>query len=150
MPLIDRVNRRVLLAWSTVLQLVPFIFFDATFLTSLINVVLFGAGAGIGQQSLFQLWSGELFPTLLRSTAQGFMFGVVRIALGGWLLLPKISDWGFSTLSVILFALLLVSGLVGILFAPDTTGRDLDETQEEPTRRQRFKRAETEPVGAAP
>ena len=70
MPLIDRVNRRTLLMWSTVLQLaafVPFIFFDATFLTSLINVVLFGAGAGIGQQSLFQLWSGELFPTLLRS-----------------------------------------------------------------------------------
>jgi inositol transporter-like SP family MFS transporter len=146
MPLIDRVNRRVLLAWSTVLQLaafVPFIFFDATFLTSLINVVLFGAGAGIGQQSLFQLWSGELFPTLLRSTAQGFMFGVVRIALGGWLLLlPKIQDWGFSTLSVILFALLAVSGLVGILFAPDTTGRDLAETQEEPTRRQRFARRE--------
>ena len=61
------------------------------------------------------------------------MFGVVRIALGGWLLLlPKISDWGFSTLSVILFALLLVSGLVGILFAPDTTGRDLEETQGSP------------------
>ena len=129
MPLIDRVNRRVLLAWSTVLQLaafVPFIFFEATFLTSLINVVLFGAGAGIGQQSLFQLWSGELFPTLLRSTAQGFMFGVVRIALGGWLLmLPWVEDFGFKTLSAILFGMLLVSGLVGVLFAPDTTGRDL-------------------------
>ena len=77
------------------------------------------------------------------------MFGMVRIALGGWLLLlPKISDWGFSTLSVILFALLLVSGLVGILFAPDTTGRDLEETQREP--RQRFARREaSEPVGAA-
>ena len=139
MPLIDKVNRRVLLAWSTVLQLaafVPFIFFEATFLTSLINVVLFGAGAGIGQQSLFQLWSGELFPTLLRSTAQGFMFGVVRIALGGWLLmLPWVEDLGFKTLSAILFGMLLVSGLVGVLFAPDTTGRDLSETQEAPTRR---------------
>jgi inositol transporter-like SP family MFS transporter len=159
MPLVDRVNRRTLLVWSTVLQLaafVPFIFFDATFLTSLINVVLFGAGAGIGQQSLFQLWSGELFPTLLRSTAQGFMFGVVRIALGGWLLmLPWVQGWGFSTLSAILFGMLLVSGLVGILFAPDTTGRDLEETQSAPTRRQRFARAEpatakpSEPVSAS-
>ena len=154
MPLIDRVNRRTLLIWSTVLQLaafVPFIFFQATFLTSLINVVLFGAGAGIGQQSLFQLWSGELFPTLLRSTAQGFMFGVVRIALGGWLLLlPWVADWGFSTLSAILFAMLLVSGLVGVLFAPDTTGRDLEETQEAATPRRRFTRAERaeEPVSA--
>ena len=156
MPLIDRVNRRVLLAWSTVLQLaafVPFIFFEATFLTSLINVVLFGAGAGIGQQSLFQLWSGELFPTLLRSTAQGFMFGVVRIALGGWLLmLPWVEDFGFKTLSAILFGMLLVSGLVGVLFAPDTTGRDLQETQESSTRRQRFTRTEQaeEPVSASP
>jgi MFS transporter, SP family, inositol transporter len=141
MPLIDRVNRRTLLVWSTVLQLaafVPFIFFEATFLTSLINVVLFGAGAGIGQQSLFQLWSGELFPTLLRSTAQGFMFGVVRIALGGWiLLLPTIQDAGFQTLAAILFAMLAISGLVGVLFAPDTAGRDLEETQSARTGRDR-------------
>ena len=83
-----------MLLWSSVLQVlgfVPFILFDVSFLTALINVVLFGIGAGIGQQSLFQLWSGEMFPTLLRSTAQGFMFGVVRIALGGWsLLLPTV------------------------------------------------------------
>src|SRR3954468_105155 len=40
MQLIDRVNRRTLLVWSTVLQLaafVPFIFFQVTFLTSLIT-----------------------------------------------------------------------------------------------------------------
>ena len=76
------------------------------------------------------------------------MFGVVRIALGGWLLLlPWIEDWGFKTLSVILFAMLLVSGLVGILFAPDTTGRDLSETQEGSPRGQRFTR--TRAVGGA-
>ncbi len=149
MPLIDRVNRRTMLMWSTALQLaafIPFIFFHVTFLTALINVVLFGAGAGIGQQSLFQLWSGELFPTLLRSTAQGFMFGVVRIALGGWiLLLPLVEKWGFHTLSAILFVMLFVSGLVGILFAPDTTGRDLQETQGTATGRRpsgRFTRVE--------
>jgi len=128
------VSRRSMLLWSSVLQLaafVPFMLFDVTFLTSLINVVLFGAGAGIGQQSLFQLWSGELFPTLLRSTAQGFMFGVVRIALGGWiLLLPWVDNAGFSTLSAILFAMLAISGLVGVVFAPDTSGRDLEETQQ--------------------
>jgi hypothetical protein len=44
-----------------------------------------------------------------------------------------------------------VGGLVGIVVAPDTTGRDLEETQEEPTRRQRFARREeaSEPVGTA-
>ena len=139
MPLIDRVSRGRMLLWSTVLQLaafVPFILTDVTFVTALINVVLFGVGAGIGQQSLFQLWSGELFPTLLRSTAQGFMFGVVRIALGGWiLLLPVVEKAGFQTLSAILFGMLLVSGLVGVVFAPDTTGRDLEETERAAGRR---------------
>jgi len=73
MPLIDRVSRSRMLLWSSVLQLLallPVIF--VTLGTVLINVILFGVGAGIGQQSLFQLWSGELFPTLLHSTAQDF------------------------------------------------------------------------------
>jgi inositol transporter-like SP family MFS transporter len=82
------------------------------------------------------------------------MFGVVRIALGGWLLmLPWVEDWGFQTLSVILFAMLLISGLVGIVFAPDTTGRDLRETGEDPDAgRARFRRAaaEEEPVTSSP
>ncbi len=132
MPLVDKVSRRKLLLWSSVLQIIafiPFIFLHATFVVALFNVVLFGVGAGIGQQSLFQLWSGELFPTLIRSSAQGFMFGVVRIALGGWiLLLPTIEKAGFSTLSLVLAALLLISGTIGIVFAPDTRGRDLEET----------------------
>ena len=133
MPLIDRVSGRKMLLWSSVLQVagfVPFIFFEVSFTTALINVVLFGIGAGIGQQSLFQLWSGELFPTLLRSTAQGFMFGVVRIALGGWsLLLPTVQQAGFRTLAIVLALMLIVSGVVGILFAPRTGARELDDDE---------------------
>ena len=108
---------------------------------------MFGVGAGIGQQSLFQLWSGELFPTLIRSSAQGFMFGVVRIGLGGWiLLLPTIGKAGFSTLSLVLAALLLVSGAIGIAFAPNTRGRDLEEI----SRGGRSPRASRRPYRAVP
>jgi hypothetical protein len=32
--------------------------------------VLLGIGGGFSQQPFFQLWSGEMFPTHLRSTAQ--------------------------------------------------------------------------------
>jgi inositol transporter-like SP family MFS transporter len=128
MPLIDRTSGRRMLLWASILQVagfIPFVFFEVSFLTALINVILFGVGAGIGQQSLFQLWSGELFPTLLRSTAQGFMFGVVRIALGGWsLLLPTVQEAGFRTLSIVLALLLIVSGVVGILFAPRGSARE--------------------------
>jgi inositol transporter-like SP family MFS transporter len=141
MPLVDRVSRRKLLLWSSVLQIVaflPFIFLKVTFPIALFNVLLFGVGAGIGQQSLFQLWSGEMFPTLLRSTAQGFMFGVVRVALGGWiLLLPTVQKAGFSTLATVLAAMLLLSGLVGCIFAPRTRGRELDEIGTEDIRAHR-------------
>ena len=107
--------------------------------------MLFGVGAGIGQQSLFQLWSGELFPTLLRSTAQGFMFGVVRVALGGWsLLLPTVQQAGFRTLAIVLAGMLIVSGVIGIVFAPRTHGAELDDETGGPGR---FTRPAAEPAG---
>jgi inositol transporter-like SP family MFS transporter len=100
-----------------------------TFVVALFNVLLFGVGAGIGQQSLFQLWGGEPFPTLLRSTAQGVMFGVVRIGRGGWVLpLPTVQKAGFSALATALAAMLLVSGVVGLVGAPQTRGLDLEQT----------------------
>ena len=69
-----------------------------------------------------------MFPTLLRSTAQGFMFGVVRIALGGWsLLLPTVQQAGFRTLALVLAGMLIVSGVIGIVFAPDRSGHELDD-----------------------
>jgi inositol transporter-like SP family MFS transporter len=134
MPRIDHVSGRTMLLWASVLQVlgfVPFVLFEVSFLTALINVVLFGIGAGIGQQSLFQLWSGQMFPTLLRSTAQGFMFGVIRVALGGWsLLLPTVQQAGFRTLSVVLAGMLIVSGVVGIAFAPRGRTHELEEETE--------------------
>lgn len=58
------------------------------------------------------------------------IFGIVRIGLGGWiLLLPTVEKSGFRTLSIVLAVLLLVSGLIGIVFAPSTRGRDLSETE---------------------
>lgn len=52
----------------------------------------------------------------------------MRVGLGGWmLLLPTVQKAGFSTLAAVLAGMLLVSGLVGVLFAPRTRGRELDE-----------------------
>jgi len=145
MPLIDRVNRRTMLMWSTALQLaafIPFIFFHVTFLTALINVVLFGA------------WATVTLPALERravphaAAKHGPGLHVRRGAHRARRMDPAtalVEKWGFHTLSAILFAMLFVSGLVGILFAPDTTGRDLQETQGTATGRRpsgRFTRVE--------
>jgi len=95
-------------------------------------VLLTGIGGGFGQQSFFQLWSGELFPTLLRSTAQGLMFAVVRIGLGFWsLFVPTLIKSGFSTLAWLLTGFVVFSGLVGFIFAPRNQGKTLDEIQRE-------------------
>ncbi|WP_217994688.1 MFS transporter [Alicyclobacillus kakegawensis] len=137
MPLNDRVNRRWLFAISAVLQVIAFllfVLFDLNTWIALINVILYGIGFGFGQQPFFQLWSGELFPTKLRSTAQGFMFAVVRIGLGLWsFFVPILTATGFHTLALILTMMLVVSSLVGLIFAPRTEGKTLEEIELERT-----------------
>ncbi len=56
--------------------------FTLTIPIALLYVFLLKFGGGFGAQSFFQLWSAEMSPTLLRPTAQGIAFAVVRIGLG--------------------------------------------------------------------
>ena len=73
-----------------------------------------------------------MFPTLLRSTAQGGMFAVVRITLGFWsFFVPILAATGFHTLAWILTGFLLISGLIGVAGAPRNEGKSLDELEEE-------------------
>jgi inositol transporter-like SP family MFS transporter len=89
-------------------------------------------GGGFGQQSFFQLWSAELFPTLVRSTAQGLMFAVVRIALGLWsFVVPLLTARGFTELAWIMTAFVAISSLIGFLGAPRNEGRSLVEIEAE-------------------
>ena len=135
MRLVDRVDQKKLFGAAALLQIIGMLLlalFPLTTPIALGYVLLTGIGGGFGQQSFFQLWSGELFPTLLRSTAQGLMFAVVRIALGFWsLFVPTLSKTGFSTLAWILTGFVAFSGLIGFVFAPRNQGKTLDEIQRE-------------------
>jgi hypothetical protein len=87
-------------------------------------------GGGFGAQSFFQLWSAELFPTLLRATAQGLTFAVVRIGLGLWsFFVPALTATGFTTLAWILTSFLVASGVVGLIWAPRHEGKSLEDIQ---------------------
>src|SRR5262249_36370693 len=80
----DRVNQRLLFGLSALMQvagMVVLAVFPLTVPTVMAFILLSTIMAGCGQQSFFQLWSAELFPTLVRSTAQGVMFAIVRIGL---------------------------------------------------------------------
>jgi MFS transporter, SP family, inositol transporter len=135
MRLVDRVDQKLLFGAGALLQVIAMLLlslFRLTLPVALGYLLLGGIGGGFGQQSFFQLWSGELFPTLLRSTAQGLMFAVVRIALGFWsLYVPTLTKTGFSTLAWILTGFVAFSGLIGFLFAPRNEGKTLAEIQRE-------------------
>lgn len=73
-----------------------------------------------------------MFPTLLRSTAQGVMFAVVRIALGVFsFFVPFLTATGFTTLAWILVGFLSVSGVIGFVWAPRNEGKSLEQLDAE-------------------
>src|SRR4051812_3010867 len=129
MRLADRSSQRGLFGAGVALQAAAVVLIAVFPLGSLIAVayvVLGGFGAGFGPQAFFMLWSAESFPTSLRATALGLMFGVVRIALGIWsFFVPALTKSGFHTLAWILFSFLLISGVLGMLCAPSRPGRPL-------------------------
>jgi MFS transporter, SP family, inositol transporter len=103
MKLSDRVNQRVLFLTSAVIQIIGMsllAIFPLTTTIALLYIFLMQFAGGFGAQSFFQLWSAELFPTLLRATAQGVTFAVVRIGLGLWsFFVPVLTATGFTTLA---------------------------------------------------
>lgn len=131
----DKVNQRTLFAISAVIQIVGMAIlavFPLTIPIALLHVFLLQFGGGFGAQSFFQLWSSEMFPTMLRSTAQGICFAIVRISLGVFsFFVPMLAATGFTNLAWILTGFLIVSGLVGVLWAPRNEGKSLEQLEAE-------------------
>ena len=129
----DRVNQRMMFLVSAIIQVIGMsllALFPLTLTVAIIHVVLMAVGQGFGAQCFFQLWSSEMFPTLLLSTAQGEMFAIVRILLGIWrVFAPERTSTGFTTLAWILTAFLLISGIIGFWGAPRNEGKSLEELE---------------------
>jgi MFS transporter, SP family, inositol transporter len=135
MRYVDRVNQRLLYGLSALIQVVamPLLaIFPLTLPIIWLFVVLSAIGGGFGAQAFFQLWSAEQFPTLLRSTAQGIMFAVVRIGLGVWsFFVPGLASSNFTTLAWVLTGFLIVSGLIGVIWGPRNEGKSLEQIEAE-------------------
>jgi inositol transporter-like SP family MFS transporter len=133
MNLADKVNQRLLFAISAIIQVVGMALlalFPLTIPVAILHVFLLQFAGGFGAQSFFQLWSSEMFPTLLRSTAQGIAFAVVRIGLGIFsFFVPLLTATGFTALAWILTGFLVISGAIGILWAPRNEGKSLEELE---------------------
>lgn len=135
MTLGDKVNQRTLFGISALLHVFGMALlavFGFKLEIVIAHVVIMGIAGGFGAQSFFQLWSAELFPTAIRSTAQGVTFAVVRIGLGIWsLAVPALASTDFATLAWILTGFLVASGVIGFIWAPRNEGKSLDELESE-------------------
>ena len=133
MRLSDRVNQRALFMVSALMQvggMAMLALLPLTTHVAIVHVLIMAVAVGFGAQSFFQLWSAELFPTLIRSTAQGLTFAVVRIGLGIFsFFVPALTATGFTTLAWILVGFLAISALIGAIGAPRNEGKTLEEIQ---------------------
>ncbi|MDI1250661.1 MAG: MFS transporter [Lacunisphaera sp.] len=133
----DRSFRTRKLIWGVgaVMQVVAygiFLFLPFTVTTVVLNIVLFGISAALSGEAFYKVFSQELFPTMLRGTAQGFTFGVARTILGFWsFFVPVLANTGIKPVAALLTLFLAISGFVGFFFMPDTSGKSLEQIESE-------------------
>lgn len=93
--------------------------------------ILWGINNGCSVQVFYALWGSELFPAKFRAGAQGLMFFIVRGLSAVWgLVFTYIygeNGEGFTIAAYCMIALLLISLIVGLIGAPNTRGRALDD-----------------------
>ena len=93
--------------------------------------ILWGVQGGASPQIFYALWGSELFPAKFRAGAQGLMFFIVRGLSALWgLVFTYIygeNGEGFIIAAYCMIVLLLISLVVGIIGAPNTRGRALDD-----------------------
>jgi inositol transporter-like SP family MFS transporter len=135
MTLSDKINQRTLFGISAALHVAGMAMlavFGFKLEIVIAHIVIMGIAGGFGAQSFFQLWSAELFPTAIRSSAQGVTFAVVRVGLGIWsLAVPSLASNDFTTLAWILTGFLVASGVIGFIWAPRNEGKSLEQLEAE-------------------
>ncbi|MFB9905685.1 MFS transporter [Allokutzneria oryzae] len=128
-------RRRAMWGIGSVMQIVAYALFlvlPFTVTTVIANIVLFAVGAAIAGEPTYKVFSQELFPTMLRGTAQGFTFGIARVLLGIWsFFVPLLASASIGPVAALLSAFLLVSGIVGFFFMPNTVGKSLEDIERE-------------------
>lgn len=127
--------RRMMWGIGAIMQVVAYavyLVFSFTIPIIIVNIVLFGVGAALAGEAVYKTFSQELFPTMLRGTAQGFTFGIARTVLGVWsFFVPVLAGAGIGPVAALLSVFLIISGGVGFFFMPDTSGKSLESIEAE-------------------
>jgi inositol transporter-like SP family MFS transporter len=97
--------------------------------------ILWGINGGLSVQIFYALWGSELFPAKFRAGAQGLMFFIVRGLSAVWGLVFTFiygeNGEGFTIAAYCMIVLLLISLIVGVVGAPNTRGKSLEQITKE-------------------
>ncbi|GAB2612950.1 MFS transporter [Kocuria arenosa] len=132
----DRVDRRLLYGVGALLGIaawVLLVFAHVTMPVLILFAVLWGVSAGIGAQAFYALWAAEMFATRYRASAQGVLFFVARIVVGllSYWFPTLLAEHGVPFVGMIMIGALLIALLVGVIGAPDTRGKSLEQIEED-------------------
>jgi MFS transporter, SP family, inositol transporter len=131
----DFKTRKLLWGIGAIMQVVGYgllLFLPFNIPVIIVNIVLFTTGGALAGEAFYKVFSQELFPTMLRGTAQGFTFGAARTILGIWsFFVPVLASAGIKPVAGLLTLFLAISGGVGYFFMPDTSGKSLEQIESE-------------------
>lgn len=136
---VDKVAHRPLYAVGVGSAVLAWIMVLTIGITSIEGLLVFTAlwaiQGGISVQTFYALWASELFPAKYRAAAQGVMFFIVRGLSAAWgLVFVYIygkNGEGFTVAAILMMLLLIVSLLIGLIGAPRTKGKSLEEITRE-------------------
>ncbi|MBE2215830.1 MAG: MFS transporter [Opitutaceae bacterium] len=128
-------TRKTLWAIGAIMQTVGygiFLVLPFNIPTVVANIALFACGCALAGEAFYKVFSQELFPTILRGTAQGFTFGVARAILAAWsIFVPMLTALDIRWVAGLLTLFLAISGIVGFFGMPDTSGKSLEQIEAE-------------------
>lgn len=130
----DKVSRRWLYGIGAGLGIIAWavlIYGPAGWFSLLVFAIGWGISSGLGAQAFYGLWAAELFATRYRASAQGFMFMIVRVMVGVLSLwFPLMLDkTGLHGVGVLILGLLVAALLIGVIWAPKTQNKTLEEIE---------------------
>ena len=137
--IVDKVNQRWLYFTGVTFAVLAWVMVLTVGITSMGGLLLFtllwALQAGISVQSFYALWASELFPARFRAAAQGIMFFLVRGLSAAWGLgfvyIYGEEGEGFTRAAWVMLGLLVVSLVIGTVFAPETRGKSLEQITKE-------------------
>jgi putative MFS transporter len=130
LPLVERVDRRWLIAGSGLLMSVFGL--GLGYASSPIAIVTLGflyTSVSNAFSNALHIFQVEIFPTFVRATAAGTAYGLSRLSSGAmpFVLVPVLDRWGPGAMFAVIAAALWIAIIDIAVFAPGTTGRSLEQ-----------------------